>query len=506
MKSIFSSKSIYERLEALSPKFGFFGISAGAAVGLAGAAISAGASIASSSSGARASESNSQRNARLLKEAQDTARGDIYGSAGQAQGYQNPYVDAGGAALKSLSEQLGMGHLPQKPNPGAEKYKLPNGQINQAALQQDQARWKADMKQGGMVSPLNAPPTKAQFADKKGKVDTTAYTAAAGAWKNKAAQWAKKWGVDTNIGDLKSGAAQNWYDSQAKPKISASDTAMQNFQQGQADNAKKNTPTGMVQDWGKNYRNSSDYYAPVVDSASFEKDAGGMKMVADEASWAASGDPGYIAPPKDMHSLDDLKSNDPGYEFRLQQGANSINQSAAMRGLLQGNGGAAKELQSFGSDYASQEYGNAYQRYMQQLQYRQKAFQDRVGLGQNAFQNAFSRGLQAADQSWKRLQGAAATTQQNNQFMVGVGQNAANQSSEIASAAGAQSAGVVQGSANAAAANNNMATASQISAGQNIAGAVGNLAANATYAYNRFGRNPDTPAGVSDTPMITNAR
>ena len=52
---------------------------------------------------------------------------------------------------------------------------------------------------------------------------------------------------------------------------------------------------------------------------------------------------------------------DPGYQFRLSQGLEAMNRQAAARGGLI-SGAALKAGQRFGQDYASGEYGNAYDR------------------------------------------------------------------------------------------------------------------------------------------------
>lgn len=54
---------------------------------------------------------------------------------------------------------------------------------------------------------------------------------------------------------------------------------------------------------------------------------------------------------------------DPGYAFREQQGMQAVNRSAAAQAGLQ-SGSALKAAQRFGQDLASQEYGNAYNRFM----------------------------------------------------------------------------------------------------------------------------------------------
>ena len=69
-------------------------------------------------------------------------------------------------------------------------------------------------------------------------------------------------------------------------------------------------------------------------------------------------------------------ANDPGYQFRLNQGLGGINSALAARGM--GNSGAAlKALTRFNQDFASNEYGNGWNR-----------LYNIAGLGQNAFQNA----------------------------------------------------------------------------------------------------------------------
>lgn len=71
---------------------------------------------------------------------------------------------------------------------------------------------------------------------------------------------------------------------------------------------------------------------------------------------------------------------DPGYQFRLQQGQNAINSSLAARGL--GNSGAAlKSLTRYGQDFATNEYNNVYNREYNRLS-------NLANIGQNATNNA----------------------------------------------------------------------------------------------------------------------
>lgn len=52
---------------------------------------------------------------------------------------------------------------------------------------------------------------------------------------------------------------------------------------------------------------------------------------------------------------------DPSYQFRLGEGMKALDRQAAARGGLI-SGGALKAAQRYGQDYASQEFGNAYNR------------------------------------------------------------------------------------------------------------------------------------------------
>jgi hypothetical protein len=76
---------------------------------------------------------------------------------------------------------------------------------------------------------------------------------------------------------------------------------------------------------------------------------------------------------------------DPGYAFREQQGMQAVNRSAAAAAGLQ-SGSALKAAQRFGQDLASQEYGNAYNRFMQNRQNQIGLLQGGVGTGFGAAQ------------------------------------------------------------------------------------------------------------------------
>lgn len=76
---------------------------------------------------------------------------------------------------------------------------------------------------------------------------------------------------------------------------------------------------------------------------------------------------------------------DPGYQFRLNQGLENINSQMAGKGLLN-SGAALKALQRYGQDYASSEYQNAYNRFNADQDRRWGRMSDLAGLGYNASQ------------------------------------------------------------------------------------------------------------------------
>jgi hypothetical protein len=62
-----------------------------------------------------------------------------------------------------------------------------------------------------------------------------------------------------------------------------------------------------------------------------------------------------------LQSGDVMSAMDPSYSFRFQEGLKALDRQAAARGGLI-SGGALKAAQRYGQDYASTEFGNAYNR------------------------------------------------------------------------------------------------------------------------------------------------
>lgn len=114
---------------------------------------------------------------------------------------------------------------------------------------------------------------------------------------------------------------------------------------------------------------------------------------------------------------------DPSYAFREQQGMKALQQSAAARGGLL-SGSTLKGIQQYGQDLASTEYGNAYNRFMQN---RLAATQALQGLG--------GVGLTAAGGIGNAAMGTAQNLAQNYQGLgQGLGQGYANIGANNASA------------------------------------------------------------------------
>lgn len=79
----------------------------------------------------------------------------------------------------------------------------------------------------------------------------------------------------------------------------------------------------------------------------------------------------------------DQFQQDPGYAFRQAEGMKALERSAAARGGLL-SGGTLKGIQRFGQDLASQEYGNAFNRYQVERSARLNPLQSLMGSGQSA--------------------------------------------------------------------------------------------------------------------------
>lgn len=119
-------------------------------------------------------------------------------------------------------------------------------------------------------------------------------------------------------------------------------------------------------------------------------------------------EPGYTP---FVNTLEDLQ-NTPGYQFRLQQGEQALNNTAAARGNLL-SGAAAKEMQRYGQGFASTEYQNAWDR------------------AQSAYQNAVNRYNTNRQTKYNMLAGQGQQGQNAATGMAGIAQNAGQTSAQI---------------------------------------------------------------------------
>ena len=95
---------------------------------------------------------------------------------------------------------------------------------------------------------------------------------------------------------------------------------------------------------------------------------------------------------------------DPGYGFRLKEGLRALENSAAARGgLLSGN--AMRGITRYGQGLASEEFGNAFNRYQAERAARLNPLQSLAGMGQS---NAATMAQQAGQYGQNLAQGAAA--------------------------------------------------------------------------------------------------
>jgi hypothetical protein len=97
---------------------------------------------------------------------------------------------------------------------------------------------------------------------------------------------------------------------------------------------------------------------------------------------------------------------DPGYAFNMQQGNQAIQRSAASRGLLNSTG-TMKNMANFSQNLASNEYGNAYNRFTQNQNQRLGALQNLSSGGQNAAVQTGGFGANAVNAISNNMMGAA---------------------------------------------------------------------------------------------------
>jgi hypothetical protein len=104
--------------------------------------------------------------------------------------------------------------------------------------------------------------------------------------------------------------------------------------------------------------------------------------------------------------------NDPGYQARLKLGTDAMQRSAAARGSVL-TGGTAKALNQFGQDYASNEYGNVYNRALSDYTTKYNAYNQDQGNQYNRLASLAGVGQTAANQLASQGQAASSNVSQN---------------------------------------------------------------------------------------------
>jgi hypothetical protein len=99
-------------------------------------------------------------------------------------------------------------------------------------------------------------------------------------------------------------------------------------------------------------------------------------------------------------------NKDPGYDFRMKQGRQAVERSAAARGGLQ-SGGTLKAIARYGEDYASNEYDKAYNRFNADRDRRFNRLASLAGVGQTANSQVANAGMNFANQAGANMMGAA---------------------------------------------------------------------------------------------------
>lgn len=97
---------------------------------------------------------------------------------------------------------------------------------------------------------------------------------------------------------------------------------------------------------------------------------------------------------------------DPGYQFRLDEGLKALDRTAASRGGLL-SGGAIKAGQRYAQDFASNEYTNAFNRYWNERNQLLNPLQSLLGQAQTTAQNLGTAGANYATNAGNAMMAGA---------------------------------------------------------------------------------------------------
>lgn len=104
-------------------------------------------------------------------------------------------------------------------------------------------------------------------------------------------------------------------------------------------------------------------------------------------------------------TIDDFHE-DPGYQFRMQEGQRALDRSAASRGRLN-SGGTLIAAEQYGQNFGSNEYQNAYKRFNDDRDRRFNRLSAVAGIGQTANNQAAQSGQNYVNNAGQNAMGAA---------------------------------------------------------------------------------------------------
>ena len=127
----------------------------------------------------------------------------------------------------------------------------------------------------------------------------------------------------------------------------------------------------------KAYQTSKGYYDPYYQTGT----AASNRLAELMGIGGNAGAEGYGSMTRNFSMAD--YQQDPGYQFRLQEGLKQLGRTSAARGGAL-SGATLKGTQGYAQNLASQEYGNAYDRYMAQNLQRYNMLSGQQGVGYRA--------------------------------------------------------------------------------------------------------------------------
>ena len=114
--------------------------------------------------------------------------------------------------------------------------------------------------------------------------------------------------------------------------------------------------------------------------------------------------PGFTPPPAFQRPNPDQLFNSPGYQFRVNQGNQALQNSAAAKGLTR-TGGTLKDFIDYNQNFASQEYGQEFNRardiYDRTYQAQKDQFAPKLAEWQTLSQAEMAKALAAYQRPWE---------------------------------------------------------------------------------------------------------